>query len=84
MGVGLGLHTSGSTLNGVFITAYEQHRIGYANNLSTDAVIGGTTITKIFDIIWGTGSGQHNGDNINGNVTLFKPSSVYYMQGTMS
>ena len=63
-------YTDGTNLKGIFVANYNNHRVGYYNNEASAVTYGGTNIaTNSYDIIWGTGSGSYNGDNIVANIS---------------
>lgn len=55
--MGLELLMSGSTLNGIFVTDYNTHRVTFANNTTGNISFGGTTIGSYsMGAIWGSGT----------------------------
>ena len=85
LGTSIGLHTSGaSTLKGIFFTSYNNHRVGYLNNEGSAVTYGGNSInSNEYNVIWGTGSAQYNGDNLVGNIaTVYRPTSAFYISST--
>jgi hypothetical protein len=81
LGTTIGLHTDGSTLKGIFVANYNNHRVGYHNNEAVSVTYGATTIApNFYGIIWGTGSASYNGDNIVANISRTRyPNAAAYV-----
>jgi hypothetical protein len=66
---GLAIATSGGTVSGFFISAYDQHRDIYVNNSVSSITLGGTAVASYnAAVVFGTGTAGYNSDGI-GNVT---------------
>jgi hypothetical protein len=67
--MGIAVQYSGATVQGIFVSNYNNHRVYYLNNTASTVTIGGTSIPSYNagDII-GTGSASYNGDAL-GNLT---------------
>ncbi len=58
--MGLELNMTGSTLNGLFVTDYNTHRVTYVNNSLSTPTYGNITIPAYsMAVIWGSGTGGY-------------------------